>query len=83
MNSNLPGDEENILCDIANIIGSRLAGIRPAHTPPCSDLPARSETKGPVRPHSQNARSLVGQRSPGIDSFTSFLEFSDPGKKAV
>jgi hypothetical protein len=43
----------------------------PSHTPQWSDLPARSETKRPVRPHSQDELSHVGQRSPEIDPFTS------------
>jgi len=53
----------------------------PAHTPQCSDLPARSEKNGPVRPHSQDERSPVGQRSPGIDPLTRSWVLSGPGKK--
>ena len=45
-------------------------------------MPARSENNGPVRPHSQDERSPVGQRSPGIDPLTSSLVLSGPGKKA-
>jgi hypothetical protein len=56
--------------------------ITPAHTPQGSDMPARSENNGPVRPHSQDERSPVGQRSPGIDPLTRSWVLSGPGKKA-
>ncbi len=53
------------------------------HSPQGSDMLARSENNGPVRPHSQDELPLVGQQSLGIESSTRSLLLLPSSQKGL